>query len=71
MKKRFKTAKDKILTIANLVSISRIFLCIPLIYFLERNETFYSFLIILVMIATDLFDGFIARMANEITNFGK
>ncbi len=71
MKKRFKTAKDRILTIANLVSISRILLCIPLIYFLERNEAIYSLLIIIIMIATDLLDGFIARMANEITNFGK
>ena len=71
MKKRFQTKKDKILTIANLISISRIILCIPLVHFLENGNNMYSFIIILVMILTDLLDGFVARLADEITNFGK
>ena len=71
MKKRFQTKKDKILTIANLISISRIILCIPLVHFLENGNNVYSFAIILVMIITDLLDGFVARLADEITNFGK
>tara|TARA_B100001115_G_C15736058_1_gene358841 strand:+ start:302 stop:853 length:552 start_codon:yes stop_codon:yes gene_type:complete len=71
MKKRFKTKKDKILTIANMVSISRILLCFPLVIFLENNDTLNSFIIIIIIIITDLIDGFIARMADEITDFGK
>ena len=71
MKKRFQTKKDRILTIANFISISRIALCIPLVYFLENGNSIYSFIIILVMILTDLLDGFVARLVNEITNFGK
>ena len=71
MKKKFQTRKDKILTIANLISVSRIVLCIPLVHFLENGNNIYSFIIILVMILTDLLDGFVARLADEITNFGK
>tara|TARA_Y100001968_G_C19407466_1_gene744490 strand:- start:992 stop:1570 length:579 start_codon:yes stop_codon:yes gene_type:complete len=71
MKKRFQTKKDKILTIANFISISRILLCIPLVYFLEINDNLNSFLIIFLMIMSDLLDGFVARLADEITNFGK
>ena len=71
MKKRFKTKKDKILTIANIISISRIFLCIPLVFFLENGSIIYSMSVILLMIFTDLIDGFVARMVDEITDFGK
>ena len=71
MKKRFQTKKDKILTIANLISISRIVLCIPLVHFLENGNNIYSFIVIIVMIISDLLDGFVARLADEITNFGK
>ena len=71
MKKRLQTKKDKILTIANFISISRIILCIPLIIYLDSGNELYSFLIILLMILSDLLDGFVARLADEITNFGK
>ena len=63
--------KNKILSVANLISLSRIFLCIPLIYHLEKNNLFFSFIIILVMILSDLMDGYIARKTKTITNFGK
>mgnify|MGYP001215085705 CR=1 FL=1 len=71
MKKRLQTKKDKILTIANFISISRIILCIPLIIYLDSGNELCSFLIILLMILSDLLDGFVARLADEITNFGK
>ncbi len=68
---RFKTKKDKILTIANMISISRILLCFPLVIFMEINDNFNTFIVILLMILTDLIDGYVARMADEITDFGK
>ena len=71
MKKRFKTREDRILTLANAISISRIVMCIPLIYYLENSNIIFSFGIILLIIISDLLDGFVARKANEITNFGK
>ena len=68
---RFKTKKDKILTIANMISISRILLCFPLVIFMENNDNFNTFIVILLMILTDLIDGYVARMVDEITDFGK
>ena len=68
---RFKTKKDKVLTIANMISISRIFLCFPLVIFMENNDNFNTFIVILLMILTDLIDGYVARMADESTDFGK
>ena len=46
-------------------------MCIPLIYYLENNNRIISFGIIILIIISDLLDGFVARKANDITNFGK
>jgi len=72
MKKNKKN--KKILTIANLISISRIFLTIPLIVFLNDHMQSFNwnvFYIIIIIILTDLLDGYVARFSNEVTNFGK
>ncbi len=69
--------QDKLLTIANLISISRIILCIPLILVLDKlsngdTENFvYAFILILLIVLTDLLDGMVARYSNQITDFGK
>ena len=68
------TVRNKILTLANLVSISRIFLTIPLIYYLNIHIAGFNwnvFFIVVIIIITDLLDGYIARLSNQITNFGK
>ena len=70
-KKRLQTRKDRILTLANAISISRIFLSIPLLLLLEANKLWLSFIIILLIVLTDFLDGYVARKADEITNFGK
>ena len=70
-KKRLQTRKDRILTLANAISISRIFLSIPLLLLLEANKLWLSFIIIILIVLTDFFDGYVARKADEITNFGK
>tara|TARA_Y100000590_G_C15632594_1_gene981770 strand:- start:969 stop:1508 length:540 start_codon:yes stop_codon:yes gene_type:complete len=59
------------MTLANLISISRIILSIPLILFLDANMLLYAFIIILLIVASDFLDGYVARKADEITNFGK
>ena len=63
--------KNKIFSIANMISLSRIILCFPLIYYLESDDYLYSIIILILMIFSDLIDGFIARKTNTITSFGK
>ena len=66
----------EIFTISNLVSLFRLLLVIPTIYFLSQmgeHEEFRLVVIILFFIAylSDLLDGFLARKFDQITEFGK
>ncbi|MFA5833114.1 MAG: CDP-alcohol phosphatidyltransferase family protein [Bacteroidota bacterium] len=64
----------KIWTISNMLSLSRIVLMIPAIYYLMTPVKFHreiALLIILAAIATDALDGYVARIRNEISEFGK
>ena len=76
-KRRLATRHDRIMTLANSISISRIFLAIPLVYILtffsvETQEMAYAVWgIILLIVLTDFLDGYVARKTDEITNFGK
>ena len=76
-KKRLQTRQDRILTLANAISISRIFLTIPLVLTFEdiasgmTEKLWQAFLLIIIIIMTDFLDGYVARKAEEITNFGK
>ena len=77
--------KNTILNIPNLISLSRIFLCFPLIYYLKlipnklhfKDIEMYSyelsaiFIIIILMLLSDVFDGLIARYMDNVTDFGK
>ena len=76
-KKRLQTRKDRILTLANGISISRIFLTIPLIMVFEdiaagmSEKISQAFILILIIALTDFLDGYVARKVEETTNFGK
>ena len=76
-KKRLQTRKDRILTLANAISISRIFLTIPLIMVFEdiaagmSEKISQAFILILIIALTDFLDGYVARKVEETTNFGK
>ena len=71
MKKRLQSRQDRIMTLANFISISRIILSIPLLLFLDANKLISAFFIILIIVISDFLDGYVARKADEITNFGK
>ena len=76
---------NKIINIPNFISVFRIFLSIPLIYFLNKipnklefadfSDYSYELIaiisIILIMIISDLLDGYIARLLDNVTDFGK
>ena len=76
-KKRLQTRQDRIMTLANAISISRIFLAIPLVLIFEDiskgdpGKLWWAFGLIIIIIITDFLDGYVARKAEEITNFGK
>ena len=76
-KKRLQTRQDRIMTLANAISISRIFLAIPLVLLFEdiskgeSGKLWWAFGLIIIIILTDFMDGYVARKAEETTNFGK
>ena len=61
--------------IANFLSISRIFFCIPLIICLNRiddvNYKIYSIVCVLFIVLSDVLDGFFARRYQQVTSLGK
>ena len=65
-----KNLQKLIENIPNLLTISRFFLVLPLIFFLETNHTFYIFILIFIAGLTDYFDGLIARKLNLRTRLG-
>lgn len=76
-KRRLATRHDRIMTLANSISISRILLAFPLVYILnvfslKTQEMAYAVWgIILLIVFTDFLDGYVARKTDQITNFGK
>ena len=64
------------MNIANLLSFSRILACIPLIVCFNKmnidiSYRYYSIIVILYIVISDILDGFYARKANVVTDLGK
>ncbi|MBC8213679.1 MAG: CDP-alcohol phosphatidyltransferase family protein [Candidatus Marinimicrobia bacterium] len=73
LRKRLQTREDRILTLANLISISRIFMAIPLTIALYQEQKNWTQILVyfVLIILSDMIDGFVARKAGEVTKFGK
>ncbi len=66
------TDPSRILTVANMISLLRAFLSLPIIYTLQNSEwRLWTFILILIAVVSDMLDGFFARRAHEVTHFGK
>ena len=71
-----KNKEKSIYNIANFLSISRIFVSVPLIICFEKFDEnisyyYYSILIIVFIVLSDVLDGYLARISNCVTDFGK
>ncbi|MFQ6605639.1 MAG: CDP-alcohol phosphatidyltransferase family protein [Fidelibacterota bacterium] len=66
------TDPTRVLTLANLISLMRAMLAIPIIYSLrDPGHGKYTFALILMAVLSDALDGFFARKAHEVTHIGK
>lgn len=66
------TAKRRIWTIPNLISIARLLLLLPLTVILLLEQQYMWSLVAMVLLAvTDWLDGYLARRLNQVTEFGK
>lgn len=63
--------KKNILTLSNFLSFSRIFLAIPMVWHMSRNENMAALAWVIVAMATDWLDGYFARKFNQETQLGK
>ena len=57
--------------IPNAISLSRIFLVIPIIYLIASGNEYLALLIFLLGCLTDFMDGFLARKYNQETILGE
>ena len=52
-KKRLQTHHDRIMTLANAISILRILMSIPLVLLLDSNKLFLAFIFIILIVISD------------------
>jgi len=60
----------QIFLVPNLLTLSRILLIFPAIYFLEKSEFLIAAILVAILLLTDFFDGFFARKLNQTSYLG-
>lgn len=63
--------KNRKLTVANIVTTSRLFMLPFVVYFLLQEQRITAFIIMLILLLSDGVDGYIARKFNQETEAGK
>lgn len=68
-----KAELDKFWTVSNAVSVLRIVLTLPVVWLIVLGPVYVwpTFGLVVVMIMSDMLDGYLARRRNEITRWGK
>ncbi|MBU4444699.1 CDP-alcohol phosphatidyltransferase family protein, partial [bacterium] len=62
---------DRVVTLSNVISILRAFMAFPILYFLREGKGDIALIFILIAIVSDVLDGWLARISNDITDIGK
>ena len=65
------THPSRVITLANLLSILRAFLSLPIVYSLAHDRIVVAVSLVLFAVVTDWLDGYFARRAHEVTDLGK
>ena len=65
------TLLGSVITLANLLSILRAFLALPIVYSLAHDRISLAVLLVFFAVVTDWLDGYFARRAHEVTDLGK
>ncbi len=63
--------KSKVLTVANIFTLSRLLLLPFIVYFLLKDQRITAFVIILIALSTDAIDGYLARKMHQESEAGK
>ncbi len=61
-------------TISNILSLSRVFLLVPIVVLILKPGNEYRITVLVIMLvaaSTDFFDGLLARALNQVTDFGR
>jgi CDP-diacylglycerol--glycerol-3-phosphate 3-phosphatidyltransferase len=61
----------RVVTASNIISLVRAFLTVPIIYYLRRENGTAALVFILIALVSDILDGWLARVSNDITELGK
>jgi len=63
--------RDRIWTVSNLLSISRLFIGGLLYYFIVSRHTYIAIVLVIIGVITDYADGWVARKRGETSELGK
>ena len=68
-----ETMSSRFWTVSNAVSLLRILLTLPVVWLMVLGPRYVwpTFLLVMIMIISDILDGFLARRRGEITRWGK